>query len=176
MDTILDQKESLALTKWYIQEKRLDKALLQVKPLLEQGKTSPELSLIAARLYAQLGLFEYAEDFFTQYLSTNNNDLAAKFQLGMCFFDNNEIDIALSTWTEILEQQPNHPPALFYSSIVLLQQGNTDKAVSQLKQIINSTPLDNLYYNKSKDLIIQIENQSLDTQSLPSPDIYQTEH
>lgn len=176
MDTLLDPQESIALTKWHIQEKQLDKALIQIKPVIQGEAAEPEALLIAARLYAQLQLFSHAQNLFSQYLEKNGDDSAAKFQLGMSYFDNGDNDKASETWSDILKTEKNHPPALFYSAIVLLQKQDSKSALVHLKNIIASTSSDNLYYNKAKELIIEVEKNSSNVTNINSKEIYKTEH
>ena len=176
MDSILDSQENIALTKWYIQEKQLDKALLQIKPVIQSEAAEAEALLIAARLYAQLQLFSHAQKLFKRYMENNEQDTAAQFQLGMCYFDSGEQQKALEEWANILKQNEKHPPALFYTAIAQLQQNKTDNALQHLKRILNTAQVDNLYYNKAKELVVQIENQSPNIDNLPTQELYQTEH
>lgn len=176
METILDQQESIALTKWHIQEKRLDKALIQIKPVLQNENIEAEALVIAARLYAQLKLFNHAQTCFIKYLEKNKDDTAAQFQLGMSYFDNRDNDKAIEIWSKILEKDENHPPALFFSAITLLQKQDNKAAIANLKKIIDFAEVDNLYYNKAKELIIDIEKNTSNVTQINAKEIYKTEH
>lgn len=176
MDSILDNEENIALTKWYIQEKQLDKALKHIKPVINGKEPNTEALIIAARLYAQLQLFNHAQTLFEKYLEKHSDDINIIFQLGMTYFDNGEQDKALDAWLKILEKAPGHPPALFYCAIARLQKGETELALSQLKHIINTAQVDNLYYEKAKELIVQVETQTPDLDRLTPQNVYDTEH
>ena len=176
MDSILDNQERVALTKWYIQEKQLDKALIHIKPTLDDKDVNSEAILIAARLYAQLQLFDHAQKLFEQHLSNSPEDYNIRFQLGMTHFDNGNLEEALDAWHQILSKVANHPPALFYSAIALLQQDQTEQALVNLKNIINTAQVDNLYYEKAKELVVEVEKQAPNLDKLAAKNIYETEH
>ena len=176
MDVILDKDERVALTKWHVQEKQLDKALLQIKHVLEEDSEHDEAMLIAARLYAQLQLFGRARQLFEKYLNKHTKDIDARFQLGMCYFDQNDYSNALQTWKGILGTNNHYPPALFYSAITLLRQNKSVEGVTQLKTILATVEIDNFYYNKAKELLMQIENQPSSIASKPVNDVYKVEH
>lgn len=176
METLFDHDERIALTKWHIQEKQLDKALAQIKPVLTEADDHDEAALIGARLYAQLQLFARAEALFKRYLKNHQYDINTQFQLGMCYFDQAENEQALLIWEKILQTNPLHPPALFYSAMVQLKNNKTGEATSALKKIMDSVPMDNLYYNKAKELLVQMDNPASAANNIPVGDIYKTEH
>lgn len=155
----LDADERLALVKWYIDQNRLDRALGEIKVLLDDDADG-ELLLTGARLYAQLRLFERAETLFTRYLEQNPDSGNARFQLGMTRFDGGDLAGALDTWQQVLEAEPNNPPALFYSALARLQKGEAGESGPMLQQIIDSTRDDNLYHGKARDLLAQMQQSA----------------
>ena len=180
-----DPDERLALAQWYIDQNRLDNALAEIKGLLDD-KANSQITLTAARLYAQLRLFERAQKLFQQYLEQNPNSTNARFQLGMSQFDNGEAEQALDTWQHLLEAKPENPPALFYSALARLQRGESGEAESMLHTILHHTHRDNLFYGKASDLLdqirlepnrIQAANESLaEVDNKAGKNHYETEH
>jgi len=178
-ESALDPEERLALVKWYVDQNRLDSALIEIKPLLVD-ETSNEVLITAARLYAQLRLFARAEALFSRYLEIDPGSINARFQLGMSRFDNGDLSAAIDTWQQILATDPHNPPALFYSALARLQNGDAGESGAMLNTILQHTATNNLYHGKARDLLDQLEQNSESrdgeavTKAANSP--YSTEH
>ncbi len=183
---LLAKYEMLAHTKRYIEQNQLDNALREIKPLLATAE-SQETIVVAARLYAQLQLFDRAQSLFARYLELRPEASHIRFQLGMTQFEVGESEKALATWEAVLTAQPQNPPALFYTALAYLQSKNSEKAIFCLQTILQQIPVDNLYYGKAKDLIGQLEQdpefrnnnrtvESFSASRLADKDIYSTEH
>lgn len=184
----LDSAELLALARLAIERNDIESALIKLKKVIAASEPPIEAVSMAARVYAQLGLFERAEKLYEQYLDKHPDAVVERFQLGMTRFDSGKPAQALETWERVLKEQPVHPPALFYKSLALAQSGKTGEAKQILDGLLKSIPADNLYFGRGKELLQAIEagrTASVATQksanggakvaTLP-PDAYRTEH
>ena len=155
--TEFDSEELLALAKLDLSKSETEKALLKIKQVLADGKPPAEAYSLAAKIYAQLRLFSRAQDMFKTYVKANPDALLETFQLGMTYFDAGDRKEAINTWQKILEKQPIHPPALFYTALSFAQENDTASAKKILGTLIQSAPNDNLYFNQGKELLTSIE-------------------
>ena len=179
-----DADELLALVKLDLDKGEIEKALLKLKQLLAADNPAMEVYTIAARTYAQLGLFERAKEYFKKYLTNNPDALVETFQLGMAHFDSGEANDALATWDSVLAKDPVYPPALFYRGLAMAQAGQLADAKQSLDTLIQSAATDNLYFGRAKELLQAINNgqaqnngsqQDAVAQVAPK-DAYQVEH
>jgi len=162
--TNFDAQELLALARIDIEKGSLESALQKIKQLLVDPEVSAEGIALAGRLYAQLGIWDRAQELFQRYLALNPQAVTEKFQLGMIHFDASRSDEALKIWAELLQKHPLHPPALFYRGLALAQQGKTAEARQSIDVLLKSVPADNLYFGRGKELL-----QSIETQTPPGP-------
>ncbi|MCP4469655.1 MAG: tetratricopeptide repeat protein [Gammaproteobacteria bacterium] len=175
----LDDDERLALIRWYVDQNRLDSALLEIKALLDDD-ASDEVLITAARLYAQLRLFVRAEDLFSRYIERNPDEANVRFQLGMTRFDAGNLSGALDTWQQVLNEDADNPSALFYSALARLQKGEAGESEPMLQRIIDTTHEDNLYHGKARDLLaMRQQGTSAEAETgvvEPGKNPYTTEH
>jgi tetratricopeptide (TPR) repeat protein len=150
--------ELVALARVDIERGVLDQALLRLKQVLADKNPPGEALGMAARLYAQLGLFTRAATLYQRFLETSPGAVTETFQLGMTHFDAGQTDDALKIWEGLLKEFPTHPPALFYKGLVLAQQGRMADAKHAIEILMKSAPADNLYFGRGKELL-----QSIDT-------------
>jgi len=104
----------------------------------------------------------------------------------MTQYDSNNNKESISTWSTILKEQPYNPPALFYSALAHLKEGNQEQAITMLQTILTQIPTDNLYFGKAKELISDLERDpafrgaankvNAAGSNLTNKDIYSTEH
>lgn len=180
---LFEPDELVALARHDIEQDRIEDALSKLKQVLAQPKPFAEGIVIAARLYAQLGLFKRAQELFEQYLAINPNAPVETFQLGMAHFDSGEFPQAQQLWEKLLKLQPTHPPALFYSGLMAAQQGKIADAKHQLDILLKSAPEDNLYFGRAKELLKSIDDglqiaiaKESHSSALATPNAYGTEH
>lgn len=152
-----DTEELIALARLEMDKGAMDQALLKLKQVFADGEPPAEASSLMARLYAQLGLFKRAQEYYQRCIKANPAALLERFQLGMTYFDSGEATEALAIWDELLKDHPAHPPALFYRAYALLQNGNRADAKQSLEIIMKSAPADNLYFGRAKELIQVID-------------------
>lgn len=155
-----DLDELTALARLDIEQGRVEQGLAKLKLILaDTGAVPPDAVGMAARLYAQLRLFDRAKPLFEQYLSMRPGAVEEEFQLGMVQFDKGDGEQALETWEGMLQRQPTFPPALFYCAVVLSRQGKIADARRNLDVLLQTAPADNLYFEQSKSLLQALEHQ-----------------
>lgn len=168
----LEQDELIALARLDIEQGRVEQGLLKLKYLLAAGTVQPEVLSMAARLYAQLALFDRAQPLYEQYLQLRPDAFEEEFQLGMVKFDKGEGGQALETWERVMKRQPTFPPGLFFSAVVLRQQGKIADARRNLDVLLQTAPNDNLYYGRGQELLQAIERDVVQQSPAPMP-VYQ---
>lgn len=184
---VFESDELLALARLDFDRGNLEGALSKLKQVLTGDNPLPEAQAMAARLYAQIGLFDRARPLYQAYLQTNPEAITEKFQFGMTHFDAGQPKEALATWDSLLKEFPTHPPSLFYKALVLAQQGMTADSKQTLDILIKSAPADNLYFGRGKELLQSINNGQgflsgkpgdggKRTSTMLPQDAYKTEH
>ncbi len=167
-----DIDELTALARLDIEQGRTEQALAKLKRVLAGSPAAaPDAVGMAARLYAQLGLFQRAQPLFEQYLSVRPESIEEEFQLGMVQLDKGDSEQALKTWEGMLERQPIFPPALFYCAVVLSRQGRIADARRNLDVLLQTASADNLYFGKGKELLHSLGSQA--TQLVERSAVYQ---
>jgi tetratricopeptide (TPR) repeat protein len=162
--SILENEELLSLIRWQLDQGQFGNALVSVKPILQRSDKPLESYQLGAKIYAQLGLFEQAENAFKAFLDETPEALTEKFQYGKVHYDSGDIDKALELWNEVLEKEPTYPPALFYIALGYVNKNKLPDALKYLDVLIKSAPSDNLYFERGRDLIRSIEqNQAMTT-------------
>jgi len=156
--TAFDSDELLALTNLDIEKGDIENALLKLKTILADKKPPVEANAMAARLYAQLGLFDRAKDLFEKYIKVNPDAIVENFQLGMAHFDAGDVDAALKIWDVVVKTDPVNPPALFYRGLALTQQHQYSDAKQSLDTLLKTAPADNLYFGRAKELLSAIDS------------------
>ena len=151
-----DTEELVALAKFDLDHDKVDFALEKIKIVLISEDCPLEAKGLAARLYAQLKLFNKAKDLYTQYLEISPESTTELFQLGMVNLESGHKEEAISIWSQLLEQNATHPPSLYYSAIAQLEQDHLDEATRNLNVLLQSAPADNLYFGKAKKILDDI--------------------
>ena len=178
---LFEADELLALARLDIEGGKLDEALWKLKQVLTETTPPAEALAMAARLYAQLGLWERAKPLFQRYIEAEPKAMNEVFQLGMVNFDAGEVKEALAIWAGLLKEHPTHPPALFFTALAHSQTGQLAEARHGLDVLLKSAPADNLYFNRGKELLQAIENRpapgrAVDTARIAPKDAYKAEH
>lgn len=158
-----DAEELVALARLDMDKGAVDQALLKLKQVFAEGEPPAEAASLMARLYAQLGLFKRAQEFYQRFLQKNPDAMLERFQLGMTYFDGGQATEALAIWEELLKATPNHPPALFYKALALAQGGNRGDARQALDLLMKTAPADNLYFGRAREMM-----QALDAGRTPA--------
>jgi tetratricopeptide (TPR) repeat protein len=160
-DVQFEADELYALARRDFEKGELEGALRKLKPILASGNPESEAMGLAARIYAQLRLFERAKELFQRLVADRPDAYDEMFQLGMVNFESGNPEEAIARWDALLELQPTYPPALFYSAVALTQGANPTDAKRMLNVLLQATAPDNLYFDKAKNLLHALENDSL---------------
>lgn len=195
MASVSDEKdfeldELFALARLALERNDVEGALRKLKVVVRGKKAPTEAIALTARVYAQLRLFDRAEELFRRYLEMHPKAVLERFQLGMTRFDNGKPEPALEVWEAVLKDQPEFPPALYFKGLALSQLGRSGEAKPVLEALLRSASADNLYFGRAKELLQAIESgraisvrrdggngsgsEKLAT-AVP-PDAYRTEH
>lgn len=188
-----DPDELLALARVALERNDIEGALAKLKEAMHSDDPPLEAIGLAARVYAQLRLFDRAEKLFRHYLEKNPNAVLEQFQLGMTRFDTGKMDEALKVWDRLLSDRPDFPPAMFYRALGLARTGRAAEARDGLKQLVKAVDVDNLYFKRAKELLQALEagataqpvatpgngdakDLGRDLARIVPPDPYRTEH
>jgi tetratricopeptide (TPR) repeat protein len=156
----LDADELLALARQDIAKERFDDALLKLKQAVADTSVQEVPAQVLAelgRINARLGLRQKAKQAFQDFLARVPEALQERFELGLAYFEDQAHEPALKLWNEVLKQAPLHPPALFYSSLVLAQRGNFGEALGRSRALLAKVKPDNIFHGRAKDLVQRIE-------------------
>lgn len=172
-DSSLDSAELFALARRDLDAGRVEEALLKLKAVISGPDAIAEALPYAARVYAQLGLMEKARSCYQRYLEARPDAVLESFELGITYFESGQKAEAKKIWERLLGSQPTHPPTLFYSGLLAAQEGRMPEAQRNLDVLFKSTPADNLYVTRARDLLRDIESGSLAaSDAAPRPDIH----
>lgn len=158
----LDRDELIALAKMDLTKDLIEPALLKLKRAQKLNPAIDQVTALLAKIYAELKLFDRASTLFEQYLETFPGAINDRFQFGMVQLESGSPDTAIQVWNPILENDPTHPPALYYTALALLELNQVADSKRNLNVLLQTTPADNLYFSRSKELLSKIDsNQSL---------------
>lgn len=152
-----DAEELLVLAREDLKKGVLDQGLSKLKQGAQQTDCPIELHLDLARVYAQIGLRRKAKQHFQRYLLEKPDDVDATFQSGMIDFEEGQTDAALESWSRVLGRVSAYPPALFFTALATARKGNAPAAIGMLKSAMESIPVDNLYFGRSRELLTSLE-------------------
>ena len=156
-DGSLDSEELLALARRDLDNGRVEEALVKLKKLIAGPEVTVEALPYAARVYGQLGLVEKARACYRRYVEAQPEALLESFELGITYFEAGDRAEARKIWSKLLDRAPTHPPTLFYSGLLAAQEGRLPDARRNLDVLLKSTPADNLYVTRGRDLMRDIE-------------------
>lgn len=165
MDTLrlLDSEELVALARIDLETNQLADALAKLKFAKSLGDFPTNLHALLGRLFARLGLFSRAQREFSAYLEQQPDAVLERFELGSVYRDNGDAFAALEEWNRVLEINTDYPPALFFKSMVLLDNNNHDEGISGLQQLIRTTNPDNLYVTRAQEVLKLLNSNELAT-------------
>ena len=154
----LDREELFALARTDLEANRIEQALIKLKQVISGKDAIIEALPFTARVYGQLGLVEKARACYQRYLEANPKAVLESFELGVTYFEAGEKKEAKLLWDRLLENAPTHPPTLFYSGLLAAQEGRLPDARRNLDVLFKSTPSDNLYVSRGRELLNDIDN------------------
>jgi len=156
-----ERDELLALARLDLEKGRVEEALRKLKSLIAEADADPEALPLAARIYAQLGLGERAQACYRRYLAVRPDAVLESFELGMTHFDRGETGEAETLWRGVLERAPTHPPTLFYRALLHARTDRVSQARRDLEVLFQSVPADNLYVERGRELLQQLESKAV---------------
>ena len=80
----------------------------------------------------------------------NPFDIEVLFQLGRLYFNNNQIDKAISQFNKVIILEPNHPNAHYSLGVAYIVQGEKTLAIEEFEKVLELTP-------GSQDVIQKLE-------------------
>lgn len=163
-----DIQENMALATYDIERGELAAALLRIKQVLRHHDAPLGAKSMAARLYAQLGLFAQAQKYFQLLAQEGRLSKLDLFQWGMTYFEQNQWQQALQHWDQVLSMHMHYPPALYYKSLALLELKQHQEALSYLERLVQTTRNDNLYHERATNLLTQVRGATAALSSEPS--------
>lgn len=155
----LDTDELLAFVRINIEKREFEPALKKLKVIIGSDDVPAEAYLIAARLYATLGLFLKSQEHYKLFNAAEPENTIGRFELGMTLFDSNDNTGALEHWKLILDANPTHPPALFYSALAQAKLADLATAQNHLDVLMKSVAADNAYFQKGRELAASLDAQ-----------------
>ena len=174
--SLLDAEELLALGTVDLENDKADASLIKFKAAMQKDACPDFAHALIAKVYAQIKLFNKAEEHYQAFLQKHPDALNEKFQLGMVNLEKGDTTKALELWDDVLSMMPTHPPALFYGALAHLNNGKAEDAKRNLNVILQSAPADNLYFGRAKELLGNISNSNdTVTPITPNPaEVYKT--
>lgn len=105
-----------------------EEALSRVKIALEFSEDDADALRLAGRLAYQLTRFDDAIGYLESYLAAESNDVSAKALLGDALRKGGFVSRALTTYDEVLKDEPRNAGALFGKSVALLTAAEDEEA------------------------------------------------
>ncbi|HET55239.1 MAG TPA: tetratricopeptide repeat protein [Ignavibacteria bacterium] len=105
-----------------------------------------------AHLLGDSGFKEEAIKWYKQYLNDHGDEADVWVDMGVCYFDMNDFDNAISSMMKGVELNPRHQIAHFNLGIVNYTMNNLEKAVEWWNKAIQLNPASDIA-NKAKELI-----------------------
>lgn len=129
--------------------------LQEINALRERVTNNPadhQSILHLAHLLGDSGFKEEAIKWYKQYLNDHGDEADVWVDMGVCYFDMNDFDNAISAMTKGIELNPVHQIAHFNLGIVNYTLNNLEKAVEWWNKAIQLNPSSDIA-NKAKELI-----------------------
>ncbi|MBZ0199140.1 MAG: tetratricopeptide repeat protein [Ignavibacteriaceae bacterium] len=115
----------------------------QISQLEEQVKNNPgdtQALVNLAHLKNDSGFFEKAIENYNQYLDIVPNDADARVDMGVCYYNLKNYDLAIAEMEKALKYKPDHQIAHLNLGIVNLAAGNIEVSQKWLKKAVELNP------------------------------------
>lgn len=93
-----------------------------------------------ANLLQDSGLYDRAIVYYKKYLEKNPSDSNARVDMGICFYNVNDLGSAIAEMETALQYQPNHQLAHLNLGIVNLTAGNVDVSKEWFRKTVEIDP------------------------------------
>lgn len=132
-ETELYIKANLALVYW--KKSRLDDAVSTLQEVISEYKTTTVYGSLGYLLMMQ-GDIDKALDFNLEAYDFNNTNSIILDNLAQNYFLKGMYEESQQTYDKLLAQNPTFPEAYYNYSLLLIEQGQTDKAVEMLNKAL----------------------------------------
>lgn len=156
---LLDHEELVALARLDFESERLTEALTKLKHVTKLRDYPAAAHALLGKIFARLGLYSKACQEFSKFLNRHPDALHERFELGLASRDSGNPGEALRQWEQVLEHAPGYPPALFFRSLVLLDEKRHKDGVLGLQQLISSNDSENLYVKRAKEVLDEMQSR-----------------
>lgn len=103
---------------------------------LKNDPDNKEKLLHLAHLNHDSKFFEKAIGYYERYLKLNPTDNDAEVDMGVCYFELNQLDKAENIFTNVIKKNPKHQVAYFNLGVVHLNRKDLEKAKEFFKKCI----------------------------------------
>ena len=124
----------------------------RLRDLVTSNPSDHQSILHLAHLLNDSGFKEEAIKWYREYLKDHSNEADVWVDMGVCYFDKNDFDNAISSMKKGIELNPEHQIAHFNLGIVNYTKGNLKEAVDWWKKAVELNPSSDIA-NKARELI-----------------------
>lgn len=144
----------------YFRSEDYPRALELFKRIAQSDQVSINNFAHLGRVYAKLKLFDEAREALEVYVDQVPESYLERFQLGLVLMELGNLELSLEQWDNVLNLQPNFPPALYYKSVLCVMKQDYVSAKFLLEQLLETTEQSNLYHQFATELSEKVEQQS----------------
>lgn len=153
----MDVKSSISKASQLIKSHSYDEAIPLLKDLLKtEGNNELVLGMLAS-VYAEIQMTDKAIALYERILSINPDNPLARFQLGLQYFNNEQFDQAIETWTPSLQDEQNFM-AHYFTGLAYLQKQQPDQARPLLEKAQQHMPDDNPLYSSLTNMLSEMRS------------------
>lgn len=147
----MDVKSTISQASELIKSRSFDQAIPLLKDLISTD-TDNELALgMLASIYAEIDMPEKARSLYSRILELNPANPLARFQLGLNYFNANQINEALEIWEPGLTDKTDFM-IKYFTGLAYIQLKEYVKAKSILEQAEQIMPKNHPLYGELKQL------------------------
>ena len=164
---LLDAEELALFALRALENSDLEKALITVKTALLRSEFPLICHAIAGKAYARMELWEKASQCLSEYTKACPEKHHERNQLGLVLFRSGQEDAAIEVWTEVLNDSPTYPPALFFLAHAYTARQSWTTAQRFIDILLGAAGSDNLFSIKAQQLRMWINEANSGTTSQP---------
>ena len=132
---------NLIIIKAYLAQMDYDKAILLIEKIQQIFPKNYDLTLMSAFSHQQLGNDEIAMALFCEATEIKPNLLTPYLNLGGLYYENGQIDLAISSYEKALAISPDHPTASNNLAMLLLKnKRDVERALAIAKHLKERYP------------------------------------
>jgi tetratricopeptide (TPR) repeat protein len=134
VDKNIDAQEFLHLAIESSNNKNSEDTLNYLKSALELSPDFAEARLLLGATYADLGMFDRAEEQIKTAIEYDNGLSVAHFQLGLLYITSNRVDEAMASWAALDNLDEENPYYLFKVGLLALANDNFEECLTYLER------------------------------------------